>query len=88
MIDYFVTSQIWLSTEDYHNQGITPEEIEKEITKIRHGNLNLSCEPGGINRNWIVNTRATSPSAISLIVLEIQVKLDKLLLEKKRNKPC
>jgi hypothetical protein len=52
-LDYYITTNINLSTEDFQNAGYTPEQIKKVIESFRdeYGSY-LHCEPSGINNNW------------------------------------
>ena len=83
-LNYFTTSRIHLSLEDYHNAGLTPEETKAEIEKIRDPASSgfLYCEQSGINRNWTVRTMATNKDLISDIVFQIEIKLFELLEQK------
>jgi hypothetical protein len=59
-LNYYVTSVIHLSLEEYHNAGLTPEETKACIEKMpdpgSYAGGRLRCEPSGINRNWNVYT--------------------------------
>jgi hypothetical protein len=81
MIEYFVTSQIWLSLEDYRNQGLTSKEIENCIGKIPDpfSNLDLRCDYN------IVRTSARHPSDIQYVVDLIEYHLDNLLEDRKND---
>lgn len=84
-LDYFTTSVIHLSLEDFHNAGLTPEETKAEIEKMRdYGSsiLNLVCRESGINRNWNVHTQSTDPNVIRAMVFDIYGRLEKLLKAK------
>lgn len=87
-LDYFTTSVIHLSLEDFHNAGLTPEETKSVIEKIRDPGssiLDLVCRESGINRNWNVHTQLVKPEQIADLVWQIRHKL-KGFLEAKKEK--
>jgi len=77
-LNYYTTTIIHLSFEDYHNAGLTPERIKAIIESISDigGNFNLRCKPQYINRNWNVETMATRPELINDLVKTIKYELD------------
>lgn len=78
MINYFTTTEIWLSLEDYYNQGLPPEKAKEIIERIRNpygSNTYLSCEKSGLNDNWIVRTFAKTPEQIRNVVYLIELDL-------------
>lgn len=83
-LNYYVSSRINLSLEDFHNAGLTPEETKAEIEKLRDPESSgyLYCSPSGFNNNWCVHTMATHPNTITLIVCDIEIKLFDLLKRK------
>jgi hypothetical protein len=87
MIDYYATSVLHLSLEDYFNAGIPPERSKELIEGIRDvvGTLNLWCEPSGINHNWNVRTRANTTRDQYLVVFEITCALEDELRRMKVN---
>lgn len=81
MINYWVSSEIWLSLESYYNKGITPKrakELIESIYVVRGGKLN--CRESGINGNWIVKTRLNDPDNHAFIVQKIEYLLENELL--------
>lgn len=87
-LDYYRTSVIHLSLEDYTNAGLTQEEIEKEITQIDDPgsfSLKLRCTPSGLNYNLNVHTMSKSGGTVDDIVHKIKIRLDLLLWEKRQK---
>lgn len=82
MIDYWTSSIIWLSLEDYHNKGIKPERSKELIEGINR--WRLWCEPSRINNNWNVRTQMNDPSAHYWIVRAIEFVLEEEL-ERMKN---
>jgi hypothetical protein len=78
MIEYYATSVLHLSLEDYFNAGIPPERSKELIEGIPDvvGSLNLWCEPSGLNHNWNVHTRANTATHQYLVVFEITCALE------------
>lgn len=75
-VEYYTSTYIHLSLEDYHNAGITSERskeiIESIINPFQYYCLStedkLRCEPAGFNNNWKVHTNETHPGRIQHIV--------------------
>ena len=91
---YYITSEIHLSLEDYHNAGLSPDETKETIEGIvnpfqANGFYSscdrLRCHPSGINHNLVVRTLQTDPLRISHIVDIIRYELDQKLNEKLNN---
>lgn len=80
-LNYYVTSLIHLSLEDYHNAGLTPEQTKEAIESIRQPgrDINLWCVASGINRNWDVHVITRHDMIIWDIVSEIEDRLEELL---------
>jgi hypothetical protein len=79
MIDYYTTTLIHLSLEDYHNQGLTSEttkEIIERITDPFSHSIHLRCHPQGINSNWNVETYAQSTWEVCKVIAIIEDHLD------------
>ncbi len=73
-LDYHTTTRVWLSLEDYYNAGLTPERAKEIIESLRdEDGYPLHCEPGGINRNWIVETHE---DLVGYLVLRIRSALN------------
>lgn len=86
-ISYWVSSQIWLSLEHFHNGGLTPDETKAAIEKIPDpgsDGMRLYCESSGLNSNWIVRTSSNSPRMHEFIVEEIGDALQRMLDQRKR----
>ena len=86
-LNYYTTSEVHLSLEDYHNAGLTPEETKACIEKLRDPGscrgARLWCTPSGINHNWTVHTLEKMPARIALLLVPaIESALNKLLKEK------
>lgn len=81
MIPYRVTSEIWLSLEDFYSNGVTPEQAKQVIEDMPDpgGSLNLSCEGSGFNHNWIVRTQSNNPDVHREIVWGIWWRLTKFM---------
>jgi hypothetical protein len=81
-MNYYVTSIIHLSLEDYYNAGLTPEHAKTVIELMNDpgsSGLKLQCRNQGINHNWNVITGLTDPEHISWLVGRICVNLDMAL---------
>jgi hypothetical protein len=81
-MNYYVTSIIHLSLEDYYNAGLTPEQAKTVIELMNDPgscSLKLQCRNQGINHNWNVLTSLTDPEQISWLVGRIEVNLDMAL---------
>lgn len=63
-INYFVSSKLWLSLEDYYNAGLKPEEVKKIIESL--------CDPG-------TTEFGNDPEKHKLIIYQIRYELDLLL---------
>jgi hypothetical protein len=78
-MDYHTTTQLWLSLEDFHNAGMTPDQTRAVIERISDpygpANVRLSCDPMGVNSNWIVRTFASTKNA-HVVAEEIQFALE------------
>ena len=85
-ISYFRTSIVWLSLEDYHNAGLTPEQTKAAIEEIQDGSHSIWCERQGINDNWNVRTMRTTERGIEAFVQEIEYRLNVLLRTYKEQK--
>lgn len=87
MIEYYATSVLHLSLEDYHNAGIPPSRSKELIESLWDmvGSLNLWCEPSGINHNWNVRTRANTSKSQAWVVHEITCLLEAELKRMKQN---
>ncbi len=85
-LDYYVSSRVHLHLENYHSEGLTPEETKACIEELQdpgsHLGTRVRCTPSGLNHNWIVHTLETMPERIQCLVLAIHSALDKLLEEK------
>ena len=93
VIDYYLSTNISLSLEDYYNDGLTPEEAKEVIENISDTQCggwpsHLSCRPSGINRNWTVRTLLMHPQDIRDIVIGIQVALDSYMDDKRGQPKC
>ena len=79
MINYHISTRIWLSLEEYYNSGITPQQIENVIKKMRDPfrSLCLRCQPMGVNGNFIVEYSGPSNDA-PIIVCMIEEEIDSL----------
>ena len=90
-IDYFVTSELWLSLEDYTNAGLTSGQIREIIENITEpfqkngydSGHKLTCRPMMINGNWIVSTISTDTREFEIIVGLIEARLVRALEVKK-----
>jgi hypothetical protein len=87
MIEYYATSVLHLSLEDYFNAGIPPERSKELIEGIYDltGSLKLWCEPSGLNHNWNVHTRAISDSQHETLIFLITCALEAELKRMKSN---
>jgi hypothetical protein len=87
MINYYPTTLIHLSLEDFYNDGMTPEQAKQIIEGISDPaatatlgyNFKLKCSPQYINGNWNVETWATTPENIHQIVRMIEWYLTKAM---------
>lgn len=81
MINYWVSSEIWLSLEDYYNKGITPKRAKELIESISDARgRKLNCRESGINDNWIVKTMMNNPDDHTRLVWKIESLLEDELL--------
>jgi len=87
MIEYYATSVLHISLEDYHNAGIPPERSKELIEGIPDvvGSLNLWCEPSGVNHNWNVHTRSNTKRNQETLITVITCLLDAELKRMKQN---
>lgn len=79
MIDYYITSRIWLGIEKYTNSGLSQEQVIETIRRMPDPgstSVNLRCEVMHINSNVIVETSTTNPNLIEDIVYAIEAALD------------
>jgi hypothetical protein len=87
-LEYYLTTEIHLSLEMFHNEGLTPEEtravIEKQTDIDGH---HFFCTPGGVNRNWTISTRTRDTRMIESIVIDLELALRSALREKFKEKP-
>lgn len=89
MISYHVTSNIYLSLEEYYNNGLTPAKAKEIIERINDPvsqNRRLSTESAFINGNLIINTMATNPDHIYYIVIMVTEALDSHMACERRKK--
>lgn len=84
-VGYYTTTNISLSLEGYHNEGLTPQETREVIETIYDpaGNDKFHCTPGGINQNWSIRTWGHSTECIEEIIELIQIELDLALVQKR-----
>ena len=90
MINYFRTTIIWLSLEDFYNRGLSSEEAKIVIENISEpfqkdgfsSSLKLQCEKQYINGNWNVKTFSTDQWEIKKIVEMIEFRLNEYLKNK------
>ena len=82
MINYWVSSVIWLSLERYYNAGLNPDEVKDIIESMNLGFGRMRVERQYINNNWNVKVLTTNPYEIEIIVDMIEFKLNKLLESK------
>lgn len=76
MINYYTTTDIYLSIEDYTNKGLKQDDI---IEMISH---NFSCiypKKSGINHNIIISTKSKDEEVIRELVFWIEEKLNEML---------
>ena len=83
-LNFYTTTNISLSLEDFTNSGLTQAEMKAEIEKIPdlRGTNKMWVEHSGFNHNLIVRTMCTHPDDIQEIVDRVQFRL-LCLLEKK-----
>lgn len=94
-LNYYTTTTIHLSLEDFHNAGLSPEKtkmvIESIINPLLHCGYSsgdkLRCSSSGLNSNWNVNVMVNHPEKIKFIVDEIYFALKmQLNINKVKNK--
>lgn len=86
-LSYSTDIRIWLSLEDYHNNGLTSQQtkeiIENIVSPIQRGGYSsfnkLRCEPSGLNGNWIVTNYANNYHEVEEVVRTIEYHLDNAL---------
>jgi len=85
MIKYHTSTRVWLSLENYYNQGITPEEAKKVIENLKDLSFDyhIHCEASGLNQNWIFDVH--DECVIPEIISAIDFKLWNLVREKKNE---
>lgn len=82
-VNFYRTSVLHLSLEDYHNAGLTNEQTKEIIEKIPDPgmtsgyNFKLRCTPQGINGNWNVHTSLHDFEEICDLVTYIEYHLDR-----------
>ncbi len=82
---YHTSTLVWLSLEDFHNAGLTPEEIIHDLNNMRndHGEY-LYFEPSGFNNNLIIQNPGTSdPESNDRLVYRCSCSLHRLLVAKR-----
>lgn len=79
-MNYYTTSIIHLSLEDYYNNGLSQATMKEAIEGMRDpgGSSNLWCTESGINHNLDVRTRLTELLDIAELVADIEDKLNEL----------
>lgn len=88
-LNFSTTTQINLSLEIFHNNGLSRDETKKIIESTDdygvsgYNSSKVYCTASGFNGNWIVHTSATKPQDIQALVLEIEWSLQSALREKK-----
>jgi hypothetical protein len=79
-LEYYLTTEIHLSLEMFHNEGLTPEESRKAIEDCTDVNgSHFYCTPGGVNRNWTISTRSRDAGTIKMLVSNIEWALRRAL---------
>lgn len=83
-IDYYVSSSLHLSLEDFSNAGLTQDEMQTAIEQYGERNRTiLSVMRAGINSNLIVETQCNNSEFLQWLVNEIYDVLENLLELKK-----
>lgn len=90
-LNYYTTTEIHLSLEDFHNAGLRPHETREIIENISidrgnewpHFKNKLFVRQSNINNNWTVRVSTTNQYAIENIVFDIEMKLKQALSLKK-----
>lgn len=87
-LDYHFDIRIWLSLEDYHNNGLSSQETKDIIESIYSDprfNTKLRCSTMGINGNWIVSGMIENFYHAENLVREIEMRLDSALRKKQKQ---
>jgi hypothetical protein len=83
---YFTSTEIFLELEDWYNAGLTSEACKEEIERMVDPNSfikdHFSCQPMGINGNWVISTKTNNPGKINEIVEAIDLQLFLKLAQK------
>ena len=71
-LNYFTTTTIHLSLEDFHNAGLTPEQTKAIIDKKVRPFSYHTCYPQGLNQNWSIEVSSTDDATVESIVTIIK----------------
>ena len=94
-MNFYTTTVIHLSLEEFHNQGMSSEETKQVIENIVNpfqgdcfysSNDTLKCKPQYINGNWNVEILTNNPKKIYYLVDLIEMHLLDYLKKKNKNK--
>ncbi len=79
-IDYYATSCLWLSLEDFSNAGLTQDEMQAAIEKFHDRTRQLGpVRRAFINSNLVVEVRTNDPVSHEYLVDQIHEVLEDLL---------
>jgi CO dehydrogenase/acetyl-CoA synthase gamma subunit (corrinoid Fe-S protein) len=83
-LEYFTTTNVWVSVTDFMNEGLELEEIVHAIRQIQDlcSTTRLSCRQSGIRGTVIIETSCKSEMDIYITVREVAFALSALLESK------
>jgi hypothetical protein len=86
-INWWASSRLWLSLEDYTNAGLSQDEMQKCIEAINsdHAGSVMNVVQMGVNSNLIVETHYTRQRDQQFLIDIIEFRLTALLEVKRSN---
>jgi hypothetical protein len=84
-LSYFTTFTVYLSSEDYHNAGLTRDEIKDIIESTRLDNHRLRVQNSGFNGNWNFEMpHWANESDAEMVVTGLRLELERALESKRK----